>query len=115
MKPETLPREHISPKVTNNNPGLSSICKYRLKAIEEAAIREAEKTASAAAGKNLQRRESEIMIDSENDEDTEQLSFVKYLSPKSAALVQRAFAMNKKANAKFKAATSQGKKNLKLA
>ena len=116
MKPESSTKKPVSPLVTNNNLALSNICKYRLKAIEEAAIREAEKEASAAAGtSSLRKSSSEIMIESEIDEDQDQLSFIKYLSPKSAALVQKAFAKNKQANEKYKASSSQGKKNLKLA
>lgn len=81
----------------------------RLAAVEAAAIREAEQAVTALAETHLRKRTSEIMISSENEDEPEaQLSFMKYLSPKSAALVKKSFET-------LKISGAQAKKNLKIA
>jgi len=103
---KTSPRGKNSTNGDNKKQGPTY--RKRLAAAEAAAIREAEQAVTAMAETHLRKRTSEIMISSENEDEPEaQLSFMKYLSPKSAALVKKSFETLK--------ISAQAKKNLKIA
>ena len=77
------------------------------KTIEARVVQEAEKEVQKLAANHLRKRSSEIMISSDNEEEPENLSFIKWLSPESAKLFKNSFN-------KIKISESPAKKNLKL-
>ena len=91
VKPASTSERSVSPLVTNTANGEESDSfQGRLQAVEAVAIQQAEMS-SQTADRILKKRGSEVMFSSDVEEDGEQLSFIKYLSPKSAALVKKSF------------------------
>ena len=100
MKPEEATSTKVLSTSTNGDKLFASI--------EAKIVKEAEEEVRQMAAKHLQKRSSEIMISSDTDDaDSEQFSFIKWLSPKTAKEVKHQLT-------NIKISESPAKKNLKL-